>query len=163
MFCPFWKEIYKWIQHVVKMSEKLDATSDIEYREILCHMRTRTTLQWWECIEVTLGQQGLQGLDVTVFRILFEKQFVPSAKQEQLKREFMSLEQGPISVQMSITQFNEVGMFAASIMDDENEKIVCFIHGLIPKFELYFPGYYTQLTYMMLLVRLRLMLRRQQT
>ncbi|KZV29105.1 hypothetical protein F511_06600 [Dorcoceras hygrometricum] len=88
---------------------------------------------WWEGAKLSVD---LANLSWDEFKRVFFEQYFTADKRSELKREFLTLKQGSMSVPEYIQKFERGCYFVPLIGRDPEEKLSHFVEGLRPTFKL---------------------------
>ncbi|XP_024017802.1 uncharacterized protein LOC112090532, partial [Morus notabilis] len=82
---------------------------------------------WWKQVK---RRMDVVGLTWEQFETLFNDQYLPQSYREEKALEFMSLQQGDMSVRQYEAKFNDLSWFAPSLVESEHMRCLKFEKGL---------------------------------
>ncbi|MQM05554.1 hypothetical protein Taro_038367 [Colocasia esculenta] len=87
---------------------------------------------WWASLLRTRFEDGAIDVAWDEFVRLFRTKFVPEHVQDRMEQEFLSLDQGSMTVLEYEARFSELSKYAPHIVADEHMKTKKFLMGLKP-------------------------------
>ena len=125
-----------WIKRIEQIFRIMGAT-DEEKLNLATFMLTEEAYHWWEAMERTLTASTAAGASTAAIQVTwaqfldaFDEKYFSAYYQSERRREFMTLQQGSMSMDEYVGKFTALSRFAPSMVASERDQCEKFKMGL---------------------------------
>src|SRR4029450_5550307 len=115
-----------WLDEMAELLTVLEVDESLKVK-VATHYLKGEAKRWWKSIA---NRYDIEVMDWNTFETLFFEKYFPVTMKDSMRREFLNLSQGTMTVMEYETRFTSLARFAKEMIPTEELKVKQFIGGL---------------------------------